>query len=128
MKNCVLASSFADPADVRAFKRCKMKGGTDFECFKVGDNAIGKWGDLTAEGSGKICALPPEDWEQFGASARGKLVRVTYKGKETICKLLDTMPHRRFIKNGAGIDLNPDAVRSLGLEPPILVRVEWEWV
>lgn len=126
--NKVLASSFADPADVRAFKRCKIRGGSDFECFKVGDNGVGKWGDLTSEGSGKSCALPPEEWEQFGLTARGKMVRIKYQGREVTCQLRDTMPHRKFIKNGAGIDLNPDTVRALGMEPPIMVTVEWEWV
>src|SRR5947207_12121824 len=38
------ASSFADPADVAAFKRCKERGGSDQDCFKVGDNGIGAWG------------------------------------------------------------------------------------
>jgi len=40
----VIASSFADPADVRAFKRCKAQGKTDQECFRVGDNGVGCWG------------------------------------------------------------------------------------
>ena len=35
------ASSFADLADVRAFKRAKAKGMTDQEAFRYGDNGIG---------------------------------------------------------------------------------------
>jgi len=37
------------------------------------------------------------------------------------------MPWKKNIHNGAGIDLNPDAVRALGLEPPIMVPAKWEW-
>ena len=45
----VTASSFADPADVKAFNHCKAQGKTDQECFKVGDNGIGQFGKLTAQ-------------------------------------------------------------------------------
>ncbi len=124
----VKASSFADPADVRAFKRCKANGGSDQECFKVGDNAIGAWGDSTAEGSGPCVALPVEDWESFGKTgARFKKVEVKYSDKTVTAQLKDTMPHKANIKNGAGIDLNPDTCRALGLEPPILVKASWRW-
>lgn len=123
----VLASSFADPADIRAFRACKAKGGTDQECFKVGDNGVGKWGDYTGEGSGPSCALPPEDWEPFGFAARGRLVRVKANGREAVVALKDTMPRLANIKNGAGIDLNPDAAAALGLKPPFIVPATWEW-
>ena len=49
-------------------------------------------------------------------------------GRAIVCELRDTMPARRNIKNGAGIDLNPAAVRALGLEPPIKTRAEWWWI
>src|SRR4051812_26848824 len=66
----VLATSFADPADVAAFRRCKAAGGSDQECFRVGDNGIGKWGDDCTAGSGPKCALPPEDWlAKWGVNA-----------------------------------------------------------
>lgn len=74
----VIASSFADPADVAAFKRCKANGGTDAQCFRIGDNAIGAWGDSTAEGTGPSCALPPEDWQPF-SPPRGKRLRYDSK-------------------------------------------------
>jgi hypothetical protein len=122
----VRASSFADPADVAAFRRCKAAGGSDQECFKVGDNGIGKWeDDCTAPKP--MCALPPEDWEEFGNAARGKKVIVTANGTTVICELRDTMPHRRNIKTGAGIDLNPGAVAKLGLRPPIMIPATWMW-
>lgn len=126
----VIATSFADPADVAAFKKCKANGGTDQECFKVGDNGIGKWGDDCSAGSGPRCALPPEDWQQFGTTtARGKkvLVKSAVTGQEVICELRDTMPHRANITNGAGIDLNPDAVAALGLKVPLRATVIWAW-
>lgn len=60
----VKASTFADPADVAAFKKAKAAGKTDAQAFKVGDNGIGKWGDFTATETAAMCALPREDWEE----------------------------------------------------------------
>lgn len=137
----VKASSFADPADIRAFRHCKEQGKTDDQCFKVGDNGIGCWGDDVSEGHGPACALPPDDMiQKWGsiAAAKHKLVEVTVfppmgikpEGKygTITCVLRDRMPWKKNIKNGAGIDLNPDAVRALGLEPPIMVSATWRWV
>lgn len=87
--------------------------------------------DNTAEGSGPSCALPPEDMEEKWGSivnARHALVSVTGNGKTITCVLKDRMPRRANIKNGAGIDLNPDAVRALGLEPPIMIAASWRWL
>lgn len=126
----VKASSFADPADVRAFKRCKDRGGSDQDCFKLGDNGIGAWGDDCSEGSGPSCALPPEDLiDKWGAVnlAKHKPVNVIANGKTITCLVKDRMPWKKNITNGAGIDLNPDAVRALGLEPPIMVPAQWSW-
>jgi len=123
----VKASSFADPADVRAFERCKAQGNSDQFCFGKGDNGIGKWGDSTKAGSGPSVALPPEEWQQFGGTARRKKVLVTYGDKSVVAELKDTMPHKANIENGAGIDLNPDACASLGLTPPIMVDATWQW-
>jgi len=123
----VIASSFADPADIRAFKRCKDNGGSDQQCFKIGDNGIGLWGDSCAEGTGNSCALPPEDWSPFFHTARNKGVIVKRGTTEIQCQLKDTMPHKANIKNGAGIDLNPDSVKALGMVPPIMEKVSWKW-
>lgn len=125
--HAVKASSFADPADIAAFRKCKAGGGTDMQCFSKGDNGVGKWGDDTTEGSGPSCALPPEEWNPYGRLARGRTVLVKANGKSVVCELRDTMPHYRNIKNGAGIDLNPDAAKALGLKPPFLVSATWEW-
>ena len=122
----VKASSFADPADKRAFDACKRRGGTDQQCFAVGDNCVGCWGDAT-DAARPMCALPLEDWAAFGKAARGRLVEVRIGGKVVVCELRDTMPRKRYITNGAGIDLNPAAVAAFGLKPPIMVAAEWRW-
>lgn len=122
----VLASSFADPADVASFKRCKAKGGTDQQCFKVGDNGIGRWGDDTTTDV-PMCALPPEDWDAL-PTPRGMKVLVICGDKRVVCELRDTMPHRANIKNGAGIDLNEAAWKVLGHKPPVLLPAVWLWV
>lgn len=126
----VRASSFADPADVASFRRCKNRGGSDMECFKVGDNGIGLWGDDTT-GDVPMCALPRDVWmEKWSvmSTAKGKKVVVRANGKEVVCLLGDTMPHTKNIRNGAGIDLNPAAAKALGLKPPFMVQAEWRWV
>ena len=125
----VTASSFADPADVRAFRRCKDRGGSDQDCFKVGDNGIGCWGDDVSEGTGPACALPPDDMIATWGSiddAKHKQINVQANGNSVVCVVKDRMPWKRHIKNGAGIDLNPDAVAALGLTPPIMVDAEWD--
>lgn len=119
------ASSFADPADVRAFKKCKAQGKSDQECFKVGDNGIGKWGTDTTQNR-PMCALPREDWAHLAKPA-GTRVVVEANGRTITCELQDTMPAKANIKNGAIIDLNPAACAALGLTPPIMVNARWRW-
>ena len=123
-----MASSFADPADIAAFKRAKARGLSDQQAFRYGDNGIGKWGQSTVQGTGPSCALPPEDWQALPHQPQGTKVKVTVRGRFVICELSDTMPGRSAIENGAGIDLNPDACAALGLVPPILVPATWQWV
>lgn len=124
----VKASSFADPKDVAAFERCKAEGKSDGECFAVGDNGRGCWGDDTTRGL--WCALPPEDMEERWGSitaAKHREVRVRCNGREVIAKLGDRMPRRANIRNGAGIDLSPETLKALRLAPPIFEDAEWEW-
>lgn len=127
----VLASSFADPEDVAAYRRAIAQGKTEAEALKAGDNGVGKWGDDTTREDTPMCALPPEDWlDKWGtdSNARGRKVAVTYKGKTVIGELRDTMPHRAKITNGAGIDLNPGFAQAFAIKPPFLLQeVEWEW-
>ena len=125
----VLASSFADKADVAAFRACKATGKSDEECFKVGDNGVGCWGDDCA-GGGPMCALPPEDMEdKFGsvAAAKHASVKVVVGSRKVVCTLADRMPHRAAITNHCGIDLNPAACIELGLRPPMTCAAEWAW-
>jgi hypothetical protein len=129
VSHAVKASSFADPADVRAFKRCKGEGKSDQECFKVGDNGIGCWGDDTT-GNTPMCALPPEDMtEKWGSVIGAKHMRVVVSanGRTVTCVLGDRMPARKNVKNGAAIDLNPAAAKALGLKPPFMVDAVWKW-
>ncbi len=127
----IRASSFADPADVAAFRRCKAQGGTDQECFKVGDNGIGFRGMNCATDEACICALPFEVWkDKWGDAdtANGKSVVVSYNGKDVEGVMGDTMPHLENIHNGARIDLNPGFAKAFGISPPFLINgVTWRW-
>lgn len=130
MSTQTMASSFADMADLEAFKRCKKDGHSDKYCFQFGDNGMGAWGDFTATEKVAMCALPPEDWRgRWGSAlaAHWRKVIVIHEGRAVICRLADTMPHKVNIKNGCGIDLNPGAAKALGLKPPFKVPVTWEW-
>ncbi len=121
-----MATSFADPADVAAFKRCKTQGHSDMFCFGKGDNGIGVWGDDTTIDH-PYCALPRDDWQHLGGAARGARVKVTIAGKTVICELRDTLPWKRNIVGDEVIDLNPGALKRFGLRPPTMVPVEWSW-
>jgi hypothetical protein len=130
VEHSVIASEFADAADIEAFRKCKARGRSDQDCFKVGDNGIGVWGDSTAPGSGPSCALPPEDMEEMWgviANAKNRRVIVSYKDATATLVLKDRMPYRANIKNGAGIDLNEDARKILGIPKGGMVRVTWRW-
>lgn len=124
----VKATSFADVGDVAAFRRCKAKGGSDKQCFRVGDNGVGYWGDDTT--LGLWVALPPEVMvETWGSvvNARHKPVAIqcATTGKECIAQVGDTMPHLENITNGARMDLSPQTCAALGLFPPVSVIVVW---
>lgn len=125
------ATSFADPADVRAFLKCKKEGRTDEDCFNVGDNGIGYWEDVTAQEDTPMVALPPPIIrEKWGTLAKGKHAKVEVhclaNDRKVIAIVADTMPSKP--KNGAGIDLNPATVKALGLRPPLETQVRWTWV
>lgn len=124
--HAVLASSFADLADVRAFKACKARGNSDQTCFGTGDNGIGAWGANTAQEDIPMVALPREVWRQAGKTGGAK-VKITHGGKEIIAILGDTMPKLSNIKNGAGMDTNPAVAKAFGLKPPYMVPMTWQW-
>lgn len=122
----VLASSFADLADVSSFRRCKASGGSDQHCFKTGDNGIGAWGHNTAQEDTPMVALPREVWRKAGRAGGAKLI-ITHKGDELRAILGDTMPSLANIHNGAGMDTNPAVAKAFGLRPPYLVPMTWQW-
>jgi hypothetical protein len=127
------ASSFADPADIEAFEDCKAQGKSDNECFEVGDNGVGCWGDSTVKGTGPACALPPEYMEEkWGSVANAKNKKVKVLRPDTNVQILttlkDRMPHVENLHNKAHIDINYDACKLLGWEPPIMEKVIWWWI
>ncbi len=142
-RHTVFASSFADPRDVEKFIECKKRGGTDEECFKVGDNAIGAGalGKLsTAKGTGPCCALPPELIQaKWGSVSNGKGKRLKCirdaNGShfETTLVLKDTMPHLHNLANRARIDINYDGWEALGATSQqilggMMEEVTWWWL
>lgn len=120
-----MASSFADPADVKAFDKCKATGKTDKQCFAVGDNGVGKFGANTAQTTTAMVAVHPSDaiakWGSMQGAAHRE-VRVTVGGKSVIATVEDQLG------KAGRIDLNPAAAKKLGLNPPFLVACVWEWV
>lgn len=119
------ASSFADPADVVAFNRCKATGKTDQECFKVGDNGVGQFGKITAQTDTPMVAIHADDmkarWGSVDAAAH-RMVSVTANGNTVEASVEDRL-------GVAGrIDLNPAAAKELGLNPPFLVPCTWKWL
>ena len=120
-----LASSFADAQDLADYSRSGA--------YAKGDNGVGCWGDKTAQDHTPMCALPPDDviakWGSMKArDARGRMVQVSTNVHTVVCQLADRMPWKKNITNGAGIDLNPAALRALRLKAPILLPCVWTWV
>lgn len=134
----VWASSFADPADVRAFKRCKAEGGyrskgvwhpgsSDSHCFEIGDNGVGFWSQDVSEGTGPSCALPPEVIDYYGLHKDSPLL-VSHEGREVVALVRDHMPHLDYLERHNRkyrIDLNPDACHALGISIPAEALVTW---
>lgn len=122
------ASSFADPKDIAAFKRCKAQGHSDVYCFGYGDNGRGQWDDDTTEGSGPCCAVPGsrmvERWGSW-ANAKHKKIEVVIGMQSLVLPVKDRLSED--LSSGAVIDLNPDAGAFFGLNPPFMVPVRWRW-
>jgi hypothetical protein len=119
------ASSFADPKDLADFQACKAQGKTDKQCFKVGDNGIGKFGKLTAQTKTPMVAIHPADakkrWGSMDAAAH-RMVRVTVGSKSVEAAVEDQLGVE------GRIDLNPAAAKALGLNPPFIKKCRWEWL
>lgn len=126
-----VATSFADPADVRRFRVCKQKGHSDTYCFNYGDNGIGAWGDNTAQEKTPMVALPPEHMiEKFGRwqKAHKAKVLVEVNGRTTEAIVADRMPFRKYRRYENMIDLNPAALKKLSLKAPLKIDAKWKWV
>lgn len=126
--NSVSVSSFADPADIAAFQRCKRTGRSDISCFAEGDNGIGQFGKLTAQEEVAMVAVHGNEmvarWGSIQGSAH-KQVSVTVNGKTIIALVED-----RISAKGR-IDLNPAAAKQLGLSIPIdpaTTKAVWSWL
>ncbi len=119
------ASSFADPADVRAFHRCKATGKSDLACFAVGDNGIGQFGKITAQETTPMVAVHKSDmiarWGSVAAAAH-RPVQITANGR-----MINATVEDRVSAKGR-IDLNPACAKLLGLNPPFLVPARWMWL
>lgn len=109
------ATSFATLKDLEAYIRCLLGGGSETHCYNYGDNGRGAWGDLTAQLTTPMCALPPQDMvAQWGSTnaARGKkvLVMFTFGGtpRAVVCTVGDKGP-------SGVIDLNPAALQKADL-------------
>lgn len=129
------ASSFADPADVAAFKKCKRDGGywskgvwhagsSDMNCFGGGDNGIGQFGKITAQDHVAMVAVHKTDmlarWGSIEGAAHRPVV-VTANGRTIHATVEDRVSAK------GRIDLNPGCAKLLGLTPPFLVSARWRW-
>jgi hypothetical protein len=115
--NRYLATSFADPADLRAYNRALREGKTPAQALEVGDNGLGAWGNPTTTGTGPCVALATRV-EGFRPH---RMVRIFYGEKHVDAEVRDIGPAGR-------IDMNPDCCEELGLTPPVKVMVDWVWL
>lgn len=124
----VVASSFADTRDVQAFNSCKDKGGSDLQCFKVGDNGIGKWGANCASSVNPLVALPREVWRAAGKKG-GDIVLLRMEGvAQFAAQLGDTMPSLDNLTTAARLDTNPACGLRFRKAPPYMLKgVFWKW-
>jgi chaperone required for assembly of F1-ATPase len=118
-------TSFADPQDIAAFRRAKAAGLSDVEAFALGDNGIGEWGDVTAQDHTPMAALHRDSlesrWGSEGA-ARGKAILVRVGDRCVRAEIRDRCSER------GRCDLNPAALTSIGLNPPVYrEHCQWWW-
>ena len=117
-------SSFADPADVAAFKKCKLTGKSDVQCFAVGDNGIGEFGQVTAQDTVPMVAVNAAEMKARWGSISGaahRMVLIKTDGEPIEARVEDR------ISAPGRVDLNPAAAKALGLNPPFVVPGQWKW-
>lgn len=119
------ASSFADPADVIAFNKCKSQGKSDKQCFAVGDNGIGQFGKITAQDHTPMIAVHHDVMVSRWGSEHGaahRPVEVMANGHTFTATVEDR------ISAPGRIDLNPACAKIAGLQPPFVVPCTWRWL
>lgn len=122
--NLALASTFADPADVRRYREARAAGATESQALAVGDNGVSAYGDDTTSSVDPIVALPP-DTPGF---AHNRFVELTGPdGRSGIARVSEKMPATAKLKGNATIDLNPGAARLIG-HPGGVYPVSWRFI
>lgn len=118
------ASSFADPDDIAAFKKCKATGKSDVKCFAVGDNGIGQFGKITAQADAPMVAIHKkymvQRWGSVLAAAH-RPVHLSINGVTITATCEDR------ISAPGRIDCNPAVLRKLGLTVPLKTPAKWRW-
>lgn len=124
MKHNYILTSFADPADIEAYRLARERGATEQEALAVGDNGVGQWGANTAQEDVPMAALHADDliarWGSVDAAAH-KRIRVTRRGATVECLIEDRCGVR------GRVDLNPAALLRLELRPPVWCHADWDW-
>ncbi|MCF7788630.1 MAG: hypothetical protein K9N47_21080 [Prosthecobacter sp.] len=119
------ASSFADPADLRSFKKCKATGKSDLKCFAVGDNGVGESGVITAQEHTPYVAIHDRfllsRWGSRHAAWLRK-VEVVANGRQFIAQVGD-----RISAQGR-IDLNPACLLLINKQAPLKIDAKWRWL
>lgn len=120
------ASSFADPEDLRRFKKCKAKPGkTDLQCFAVGDNGVGECGVITSQEHTPYVAVHKDFMvSRWGSKSAAWLreVEVVANGVTFRAKVGDRISAR------GRIDLNPACLKLINKPAPLKTAAKWRWV
>lgn len=120
-------TSFADPADVIAFNKCKRETGkSDVFCFGRGDNGIGQFGKITAQEHTPMVAIHNDEMVRMWGSQAGaahRPVELKLPGTDLIVEA--TCEDRISERNK--VDLNPASFKRLGLNAPFTERGQWRW-
>lgn len=96
----------------------------------VGDNGRGAWGDVTATDQVAMCALPKDQvLALFGSLSKGRGALIKISTSVTLQPpSYITAELRDIAPSGSGVcDLNPGAVKLLGLVHPVSTAGNWQW-
>jgi hypothetical protein len=119
-----LASTFADPNDLRRYFAARSNGASEREALAVGDNGTSAFGDDTTRENDPIVGLPP-DTPGF---VHNRLIELTGPDGQTgVARLSEKMPATKNLKGEATIDLNPAAAKLVG-HPGGVYPVTWRFI